>query len=463
MALPIRARLTLWYSGVLALILVALGSFLVLRLRSDLLRGLDSTLATRAQQIALAVTGTGEGEFQDVGDAPSLAGVPRGDAVAQILAPDGQVLQTSGEAEIEAPLLGRPAVRKAMDGSYRATVAVGGGREPYRVLAVGLPRRSRLLVVAASTDPIDVAVRRLILLLATAGPATIGLCGAGGYLLARRALRPIDRMTRAASAIGADDPSGRLDVPRLHDEVGRLGHTLNQMLARLQSGLEEQRRFVADASHELRTPLSLMAGEIDVDLRSSATPAESRATLESLREEVTRMTALVDDLLMLASIDEGAGRPMPSKVDLLALSRDVVARFASRAQRYGIALSVDGDPVVVWGDEGRLSRVVSNLLDNALKHTPAAGTVSVSVGRGAGSATVSVIDSGVGIAREDLPHIFDRFYRVDKARTRSDGGAGLGLAVCESIVRAHGGTIAMDSTVGEGTAVTIRLRADEPS
>jgi heavy metal sensor kinase len=457
MNLPIKARLTLWYTLALALIITALSVFVFLRLRADLEHGVDATLASRAQQIALRLPAASNGNFEDVGDAPPLAGLPAADAATQIIAPNGTVLQSSGV--IDAPLVTGTALVAARRGAYHATVnfTTGSERAPYRILAVKAPSGSDVLALAVSNESVETATRRLAVLFAVALPAALGACALGGFLIATRGLRPIDRMTRAAAAIGSDDLSARLEAPAIEDEVGRLGRTLNQMLERLQATIEEQRRFAADASHELRTPLSIMRSEIDVALRSPATRDAARPTLESAQEELVRMTRIVEDLLTLARMDEGGLALARAPVPVLPLAREVAARFSGAASAKGIHLSAGGEEVTVVGDRERLGQLLSNLVDNAIKYTPEEGSVDVAVSAENGCVRLVVSDSGPGIPAESLPKIFDRFYRVDKARSRAPGGAGLGLSIARWTAESHGGSIAVESTPGRGARFSVTL------
>lgn len=457
MALPIRARLTLWYSTTLALIILGFSGFLGYRLRSDLLAGLDETLGVRAQQITLDLRGSG---FQDVGDVGPLPGLRPGSAIAQLVARDGRVLQEAGSIAGQAALVPDAVLQAASTSAVRGDIdlAVGDEHEPYRYLALRI-EADRILVVADSTEQVELAARRLTILLLVGGPASISVCAIGGWLLASRSLRPIDRMTRAAAAIGSDDLSARLEAPVQADEVGRLAGTLNQMLARLQTSIEEQRRFTSDASHELRTPLAIMRAELDVALRSPETPEQARPTLLSASEEVDRMAALVNDLLTLARADEGGLKLTHRAIDLADLTIVVADRFRSRALSDGVALATEPSPATVLGDEQLLEQLVSNLLGNAIAYTPRGGTVRLTVGAEGSRVTLSVSDTGDGIPADALPQIFDRFYRVDRARARVDGGAGLGLAICRSITESHSGTITVQSVVGEGTIFTVVLPA----
>ena len=459
MALPIRARLTIWYSAALVLIIVVLGGFLFLRLRADLTHGLDATLTSRARQISLQLAA---GNFEDTADASALSTLPKSTDIAQVLASDGTVVQASGNARSDVPLVSAVALKAARTGALHRTVGVGSDREPYRLLATRIGSSNSYLVVASSLEDVENATRRLLIQLAFAIPAAVALSALGGYLLTRRALGPVDRMTQAAAAIGADDVGARLDVPATEDEVGRLGRTLNQMLARLHGAIEQQRRFTADASHELRTPLSIMRSELDVAIRSTQTSEPARGVLErSARDEVERMSHIVEDLMTLARIDEGALPLSRARVDLAALTPDVSGRFNKRATEKGITATFEGEPVFVPADERLIGQLLSNLVDNAVKYTPEGGSITVSVEKNGRSAGVIVQNSGPPIGEEDRVRLFERFYRVDKARSRSTGGAGLGLAISKWIAEAHGGSIAVQSDAASGNRFVVSLPCNE--
>jgi heavy metal sensor kinase len=423
-------------------------------LRADLTRGLDATLASRASQISLQLQ---TGNFEDTGDASALAALPKASDLAQILSGDGRVLQASGNPKSDAPLVSASILKAARTTAIHRTVPVGSGGEPYRVLAIPLGSSRSVLVVASSMENVENATQRLLIQLAFAIPVAVALSAIGGYLLTRRALGPVDRMTQAAAAIGADDIGARLDVPATEDEVGRLGRTLNQMLVRLHGAIEQQRRFTADASHELRTPLSIMRSELDVAIRSSQTSKSSRAVLESARDEVSRMAHIVEDLMTLARIDEGAHPLARARVDLSMLSQDVTERFKRSANDKKITTSFDGEPVLVLVDEALFGQLLTNMIDNAVKYTPEGGSIAVSVSKNGRVARVAVQNSGSTISEEDRRRVFDRFYRTDKARSRSKGGAGLGLSISKWIAEAHGGTITVQSDPAVGTTFIVSL------
>lgn len=448
MHLAIRTRLTLWYAAVLTLILIAVSVFLVWRLRSDLLRAVDSAIATTARQSVAALEDpTDEKERLDLEELTHSP--PDKGTIIQVLAPDGGLISSVGD-QVDGPV-GKPEGRVSS-----SNLTIDG--TTYRALFMRLSRTPNILVVAGSTEPVDRTTGRLLVLLAIAIPAGVALSVLGGYGLARRALRPIDRMTRDAESIGSADDGRRIDAPALDDELGRLGRTLNTMLDGLRSSVDEQRRFTADASHELRTPLAIMQSEIDVAVRSPDTPAEAKVVLQSTREEVARMTRIVENLLALALSDEGRMQLDRSAVDVGALAKEIAHRFEHTAKmRESRVLIEVATDVVARADRHRLDQLLSNLVDNAIKHSPRDGTVRVVVEREDGSVRIDVADEGPGIPASDIERVFDRFYRVEQARARRDGGAGLGLAICRSIARAHGGEIGAANLNGAGCVFTVRL------
>jgi heavy metal sensor kinase len=265
-------------------------------------------------------------------------------------------------------------------------------------------------------------------------------------------------LRRSTDAVTADRLDRRLPIPNPHDELGRLTQTINAMIARLERSFAEVRRFTADASHELRTPLAALRTEVEVALGKPLGLDDHRQLLGNLLEELGRLSRLTDQLLALSRRDAGVEHFDPATVGLHALVASVVdaLRPLAEVKRVGLRLDAEG-PVQVTGDEGQLRQVFINLLDNALKYTPEGGVVTVRVGPRGQGGTVVVEDTGIGIAPEHLPHVFDRFYRVDKARSRAEGGTGLGLSIARSIVTAHGGTIELASAPGQGTTCTVTL------
>jgi signal transduction histidine kinase len=273
-------------------------------------------------------------------------------------------------------------------------------------------------------------------------------------------------MTNTAAAIGVDRLQARVPEPQTRDEVAHLARTLNTMLDRIEQGVEEQRRLVADASHELRTPLAAMRAEIDVSLRVDELSPDARAGLSSAREEVDRLSRTVDDLLTLAGADDANLRLRPRRVDLAALAEQVAEGLASLAEARGVTLENRGDPVIVQVDPERFAQAVRNVVENAIHFSPPGGAVVVAVSATGELARLTVDDDGPGVPAELRERIFDRFFRADPSRTRRTGGSGLGLAITRELVAAHGGTVrALERPTGSRFAIELPLyaRAELPA
>jgi heavy metal sensor kinase len=460
--LPIRARITVWYAVLLAAVVAAVGLFLVLQLRSDLTEAIDRGLHPAAAQIADGYRSEGAAEAVDV--ARSVLTGER--AAAQILDPSGRIAVSWGDPVSRAPML-TPAGAAAVlrDGELTRTVELGRGDQRFRLVARPTVRRDRRQVAVAveSMATVDRSVRGVVILLLVAGPAALMATALGGWWLARRALRPIDRMTARAAAIDLDRIEDRLVVPPTGDEVAHLATTLNAMLDRIERGVDEQHRLVADASHELRTPLAAMRAEIDVSLRADDLAPAARRVLESAREEVDRMARTVDDLLVLASLDEGRLALLIEPLDLHDVASRAASSLHSLAGTRNVSLVVDGPAAPTVGDADRLGHAVRNLIENAIKFSPAGGEVAATTWAADGEVGVTVRDEGPGIAPAIRERIFDRFFRADPSRTRSTGGGGLGLAICREIVLAHGGRVWVEDAEPQGSAFSLGLRAVAPS
>lgn len=455
---PIRVRLTAWYVLALAAVLVALGAFVVIRLRSDLVSEIDRSLSSAAAQISRGYTVEGPVEFRDVARTVLPGPRDRGSG-AQILDPAGRVVLRVGDQATSRPLVNRSAAGVVLKGStFRDSLRAGSPEEHLRIVAVPTRRggRRQVLVVAEPLRDVDASVHTVRLLLLIGGLTSLGLLALGGWWIARQALRPVEQMTTRADQIGIDDLSQRIAEPRVQDEVGHLAGTLNAMLDRLEAGVETRERLVADASHELRAPLAAMRSELEVSLRQDALPDRFREVLASARDEVVRIGRVVDNLLMLARLDAG-------RLELLVAPENLreVADRSARAHRAAAAagdveVSVRGDGVVVQADAERIGQVLNNLIDNAIRFAPPAGEVAVSVWRNGSEAGVTVSDDGPGVPPEARERVFERFSREDPARGRT-GGAGLGLAIAQEIVRSHAGRIYVTEREGGGCAFVVSL------
>jgi heavy metal sensor kinase len=430
---PIRARMTAWYVAVLALVLLAVGAFVLVRLRSDLTDAADRALKPAAQQIASGYSLEGLQEFRDT-SATVLSGEH---AASQLLDASGAVIASFGDPVSRRPMM-------APGSATIATVRLKG--QEFRVVSRPVRRRGKrkTLVAASSLAPVDRSVHRVLVLLLIALPAALLVTAAAGWWLARRALAPVDRMTSMAERIGPDALGDRVPVPSSSDEVAHLAMTLNTMLDRVQAGVEDQQRLVADTSHELRTPLTAMRAELDVSLREDDLSPAARRVLESMREEVDRISATVDDLLVLAQADEVGLAAVHERVDLREIAAAAAAPFATLASARGVDLSIEGPPALAVGDPESLRHALHNLVDNAVKFTPGGGAVVVRSAQANGTAEIAVVDEGPGIPLALRERVFDRYFRADEARTRGAGGSGLGLAIVSEVARAHGGAVTVE-------------------
>jgi heavy metal sensor kinase len=468
-SLPIRARLTIWYTVVLAGILLILGFFLVTRLRSDLIGSVDHSLSLAASEISVDYKSGGESEFRDVTDR-SMAGLDRARSAAQVLTPPGRVLDYAGVAGPHGAIVDPAVIDRASTGkSVAATGSLGGVSFRYLAEPFRQAGGNAVLVVATSLATVNRSVNRVLLLLLVGAPMALAMCALGGWWIARRALRPVARMTEEAGRISEQEPDRRVPVPPTTDELSRLALTLNAMLDRLQAAIRQQRRFTADASHELRTPLAVMGAELDVALGAPDLEPEARETLESAKEEVDHMSRMVQDLLVLARIDAGRLELLNEPLDLSPIVDRRIAAMRTVAARRGVTIEYDpgghADTLGVMGDPERLGQVLTNLVDNAIRHAPESGIVEVAVWAEGSDAGVTVRDHGRGIAADALPHVFERFYRVDQNRDDREGGSGLGLAIAREIVIAHGGRIWAVSEPGKWTAFSValpRIGAEKP-
>jgi heavy metal sensor kinase len=448
--LSIRWRLTVWNAVGVAAVLVGFAGLVYLL----------------AQQIfRQQADRTADAGFRLVETDPRMAADPAKRAgywvrefdehmgvLAAVYGPDGSPLAAHpGVGGRGFPTSGVPGRRLEADrDGHRWRVADGtvrpGGHELRVVLMV--PLREQEADLAALGRAMLVAI-------------PFGLAAAAGlaYLLARTALAPVDRLRETAERVTADRLHERLPVPNPDDELGRLAATVNAMIARLERSFAEVKRFTADASHELRTPLTAIRTEAEVALAGDPTRDELRGIIESMLEECGRMARLTDQLLTLARDDAGVvPRPL-EQLSIAALAGEVVDTLRPLADAKGVSIAFEDvhSHGTVAGDPVRLRQVVVNLIDNAIKYTPPGGSVRVGTAEAGGAVRLTVADTGEGIPAEHLPRVFDRFYRVDKARSREQGGTGLGLSIVQSIATAHGGVVTLRSGEGVGTTATVTL------
>ena len=436
----IRVRLTLWYAAVLSAVLAlyAGGVFAFLRhsLSEDLDGGLRDDREVAEQMLERTPAGgiRWRAEPEDDGD-EAVAG-----RWLEVRRPDGTLLYA------------RPS-------GVPADVPVRRLSGPYTV--DGLPV---VIQVARSEEPFRRELRELLMIMGAGLPLAVAIAGMGGYFLARRALASVSRMAERARTITAERLGERLPVENPGDELGQLAAVFNNAFARLERSFEQLRRFTADASHELRTPLTAMRSVGEVGLREHRDAAAYREIIGSMLEETDRLGRLVEGLLTLSRADGGNVSLKREGVDLAELARDVAAHLGVLAEekRQSFAVEASGS-VPAWVDRLVIRQALINLVDNAVKYTPPGGSIRISVRDGGPGPTIEVTDTGPGIPPEHRDHVFDRFYRIDKARSRDLGGAGLGLSIARWAVEAHGGRIELHSIEGRGSTFRITLLHAEGS
>jgi heavy metal sensor kinase len=316
-----------------------------------------------------------------------------------------------------------------------------------------------LVRAAIPTEPFDQALDRFRLILKETLPFLVILASLAGYWLSGRALAPVSEIIKTARNIGVQNLSGRLAVPPANDELRRLSETLNDMLARIEASVKRLTQFTADASHDLRTPVALIRTSAELSLRRSRTEDEYRETLTRILSTSEETTHLIENLLALARADAGATDLQFKRLDLVPHVEKIGKEAGILAAAKGIrfAQELPAVPVQVSADPAGIERLLLIVLENAVKYTPSGGSIDLSVSNGAGNARIEIRDTGIGIDANDLPHIFERFYRADQARSREPGGSGLGLAIALWIVQMHGGSIEAQSTLGSGSLFRISL------
>ena len=449
--MSIRLRLTAWYVLTLAVALGAVGLALVLVFRGAMERQLDDELATRAAQVASSIQADGGGlALQGQGDESFVVG---GEFVG-LYDRSGKLLDSSAPPPKASDAIASFAAGSAASRSETLT----SGTERLRIRALPVTDNGVLatIVVVRSLASIDSAVSQLLGILALVLPLAVAIAAVGGYVLAYRALRPVELLRRAAEDYGAKDLSRRLAPRELRDdELGRLARTLDAMLDRVAAAVEQQRRFTGDASHELRTPIATIMADATLSLERARSADDYRAAIGRIEAEAERMAGIVEGLLVLARSDARSVTARSVEVDLRALLEASAERAASRASDRGVRIATRVDrPVVVADRDSGLEQVFDNLLDNALRYAPAGSAVEVEATAGDGMARITVSDHGPGIAPGERTRVFERFHRGEGAR---GPGAGLGLAIARSIVDAHAGRISAAETPGGGAALVVEL------
>lgn len=451
----IRVRLTLWYVSLLAIVLVAFA----VATYFFLIAGISADVNSVTQSYQKLLT------YYAAQSPRSLRNLkaPKG---ANILGQIGIVYQARNQETGQAISVGQvayPTASKDIEGALFDTTRQGchqiKGNHLECTWLVFRPRSHQLeggVNFQASLSSVDHAEGRLRTALVFGIPVSLLIALVGGWVVASRALSPVEELRRTAQSITATDLSRRIGMHR-DDELGRLAHTLDDMIDRIDSAFKEQRQLTADVSHELRTPLSVIRAQTSLALRRNRRPEEYAAVLASIQEETERMSKIVEDLLLLARADAGQEAIEHDPVRLDVIARWAADQMQNMARASQIDLELSLKPVMIEGDADRLRQLGLNLVHNAVKYTDSGGRVKVSVGVQGTTGLLQVSDSGQGIEEQSLPHIFQRFYMADRSRSRETGGSGLGLAIAHWIVEAHGGTIRVQSKRGVGSTFEVRI------
>jgi heavy metal sensor kinase len=449
---PIRTRLTVTFSILVAMVLSGAGLFIYLQLSHEVNRSIDQQLDARARGLVASIKVAGPA----AGDQARL--VHSDEVFAEVVRADGTVLDSSPS------LVGRSVLRRSVLARlhaplrFRSVVSSPSETLEARFLAVRAPG-GLIAIVGTSLQDANETLHHLRVLLLIGVPAAVFLTTAIIWFLSGSALRPVERMRAEAAAISVSEPERKLPVPATGDEIERLGRTLNELLDRMHQAFERERRFVDDASHELRTPLSILNTEIELALRRSRTPAELEAALRNAGEQSDRLIKLSRDLLVLASADRKQLPVHKERAKLDSLVTAAVEELSDMATRSGIALETDVGVVAgdVNVDPDRIRQALRNVIENAIRHTPRGGQVSVSVRTDDGMYRVAVADTGTGFPAGFIGRAFDPFARVDYGRSRSEGGTGLGLAIVKAITEAHGGSVEAENRPSGGAVVSLSL------
>ena len=455
----IRLQLTAWYTGALCLMLILYATATFLTVRHEFLEQLDDDLYEDFEAAEGLIVKTPQGSLAWASDTHHEPGSDE-DRATDVWAVNGeQIYRSRPSRALPPPMFSAAAAERRYD-----SVVVNGTRWRSLTRTASIRGTAVILRVARSEDALRTQLSEILTVLVVGLPIVAVLAGLGGYALARRALSPIDHLASEARRITADRLHQRLSVLNERDEIGRLTTVINETFARLEASFDKLRRFTADASHELRTPLAVIRGIGEVGLGETRSPAEYKEAIGSMLEEVDRLTTLVDSLLRLSHGDAGTVRIAREPVDLGQLARDVMSSLSILAEERNQRIAVDEtDRVVASVDRLVLREAITNLLDNAIKYGPPDSAIDIRVRREGDHGIVEVADRGPGIPPSQRDRIFDRFFRLDEARSRASGGTGLGLSIAKWAVEVHGGRIVVDENPAGGSLFRIFVPLNTPT
>jgi two-component system, OmpR family, sensor kinase len=460
----IRSRLTAWYVMLLAIILILFSVLLNYFLAKRLHESVDNSLTVSATVVATSATmrlsnspfpGLNQlfEQFMNQGNLNKFYRIYDG---------SGNVGSRSKNISASQFPLSQNAYAEALEGRNSYETFKVGAQQPIRVITMPILLEGKLInlvQVGTSLEAVQETLRNLKIFLFTAVPSVLILAALFARFMARRALKPISRIIDTAREIGqGQELSKRIPVLKIKDELGQLALTFNEMMNRLENSFAQMRQFSSDASHELRTPLTVLKGQNELVLSKQRKLEEYQEVISSNLEEINYMSKVLEDLFVLSKSDENQVNLDCKPVDLRALVEEVCKHAEVLAGEKNINIVIAFlEPAEVKGDEVRLRQMVWNVLQNGIKYTQRGGELKIALQNEDEFVLLSIQDTGIGIPEEDLPLIFNRFYRVDKARTRDEGGSGLGLSICKQIAETHKGKIEVESKLGVGTRFKIRL------
>jgi len=456
----VRSRLTLWYVFVFGLLLISFSIYVYIFLSKNLNDRLDRSLSNNVQAVAAEFNAEIEEQRGDAsaGAAETLEEFQLPGSYTAIFEAERLLASNYPEGRHPESFLSQVKTSRAI---YFQTID-GFGEDGARLAATYFPREGREFVVTVAEPLYDLKAQLAALrqILYFGLPATLLIAGAGGFLLAKKSLSSVVKMSDQAKRISATNLQERLEVSNPRDELGRLAAVFNELLSRLDHSFASMREFMADASHELRTPLAIIRGEADVALSKDREDEEYKEALSIIQDESRRLSRIVDDLMALARADAGQYTMKAQEFYLNDLVEEVCRSMQVLALKKGVSLTLEpGDDFIFRGDEDLIRRMLLNLLDNAVKYTASGGSVAVKLFVQKSQARITVTDTGIGIPAEEAAHVFERFYRVDKARSRADGGSGLGLSIAKWVAEAHNGSIELLSQPGKGSTFTVSMPA----
>jgi len=454
----IKFRLIAWYAGWLAVVFMGFGVVVYKSLDYYLERALRQALEMRTRHIA-SLLQRPMLDWEALGQEIHLRFAPEENNRFTRVTGDGQLKYIAGppaDGSFDPTLVPPPAQR--VTPSFERRVLPDGETMLVAVRPIRFDDHTVLVEEGFSKAGINATLHSWVVALAWGLMLLIALTVLGGYLVAQRALRPVDTIINAAERISSHNLSDRLPVPQTRDELERLSLALNHMIRRLEESFQYTQRFLADASHELRTPLTILQAELEAMLGHIRADAELSEVAVSALEEVERLRNIVESLFALSRLDAGEAINQTEIFDLGELVTSTADQMSLLALDKRISIKCEApEALMVRGDRARLKQVAVNLLDNAIKYTPEGGAIHVRTATRQNRAVLEVIDNGIGIPPQAVPHVFERFYRVDKARSRQLGGAGLGLSIVKSICAAHSGHVEVQSKEGKGSRFSVEL------